>query len=115
MRAGIMRYGAVLVMGVLLSTTTVSAQSEETSLVITLDNPVHFSGQDDQDVMLPAGSYLLEEGGSTKGTNASVGLPGGFKKWAKEFTIHMPWVSWLGGEALYGVKLLACGPWGVPY
>jgi hypothetical protein len=56
-----MRYGAVLVMGVLLSTTTVSAQPQETSMVITLDNPVHFSGQDDQDVMLPAGSYLLEE------------------------------------------------------
>ena len=59
--------------------------------------------------------YDWADGGSTKGTNASVGLPGGFKKSAKEFTIHMPWASWLGGEAVYGVKFLACGPWGVPF
>jgi hypothetical protein len=44
-----------------------------------------------------------------------VGLPQGFKKRANQFTIKMPWTSWNGGAAAYGVKLLACGPWGVPY
>jgi hypothetical protein len=47
MRGKIMRFGAVLFMGVLLSTTIVSAQSAETSLVIILDKPVHFLGPDD--------------------------------------------------------------------
>ncbi len=47
--------------------------------------------------------------------HATVGIPKGFKMKARTFTIKMPWASWHGGAAVYGVKLLACGPWGVPY
>ena len=46
---------------------------------------------------------------------STVGVPTGFKMKATKFRIKMPWVSWDGHSAKYGVKLLACGPWGVPF
>ena len=60
--------------------------------------------------------YNWDDGGPTgKQTHVFVGPPSGFKKGASQFTIIMPWISWKNGQAAYGVKLLACGPWGVPY
>ncbi|GKS57236.1 hypothetical protein YTPLAS18_07630 [Nitrospira sp.] len=60
--------------------------------------------------------YGWEDGGPTPGaTNVIVGLPGGFQMHATSFTITMPWKSWNKGEAVYGTKLLACGPWGLPF
>ncbi|TFG61730.1 MAG: hypothetical protein E4H32_07000 [Nitrospirales bacterium] len=59
--------------------------------------------------------YEWWDGRSGGGTYVSVGIPKGFKKYSQEFTITMPWAAWQGGKAAYRVKLLACGPWGVPY
>jgi hypothetical protein len=49
------------------------------------------------------------------GTHVIVGVPQGFKMKARKFTIKVPWTAWDMGSARYVVKLLACGPWGVPY
>ena len=59
--------------------------------------------------------YHWGDARSGDGTQVIVGVPQGFKMKARKFTIKIPWTAWQNGEARYVVKLLACGPWGVPY
>ena len=59
--------------------------------------------------------YHWGDARSGDGTQVIVGVPQGFKMKARKFTIKVPWTAWQNGEARYVVKLLACGPWGVPY
>lgn len=59
--------------------------------------------------------YEWDDGGPPGQKNVLVTVLKGFLPATKQFTIEMAWKSWLGGQAVYGVKLLACGPWGVPF
>ncbi|MEJ2232161.1 MAG: hypothetical protein P8X46_13390, partial [Nitrospirales bacterium] len=65
--------------------------------------------------LLQGMDYDWGDARSGDGTQVIVGVPQGFKMKAREFTIKVPWTAWQSGEARYVVKLLACGPWGVPY